>query len=159
MQVIHRFLSQHRAHCIQGYSIFTFRRKNSSTRSILTIRRCRFPTCGTRLSQCAYPKKGNSTFPVLVATTGPDTPYFRDILGRHKRLLAEVFYFAKHPNTPPDSESGTEQPVAETDDLREFLNANDLERFVRSPVCGVCVLSVVAMSFRRAPYLNLKQLL
>jgi len=54
--------------------------------------------------------------------------FYRDILGRRKEVLSEIFYYTKHPDIPPDSNSIFEQAFAESSDLKEFLNANDLER-------------------------------
>jgi hypothetical protein len=53
---------------------------------------------------------------------------YRDILGRRKEVLSEIFYFTKHPDVPPDSDSTLEHVVAESNDLNEFLTLNDLER-------------------------------
>jgi len=55
---------------------------------------------------------------------------YRDIHGRHKELLTELFYFTKHPEIPPDSESIQENAAAESTDLNDFLHANDLDRSV-----------------------------
>jgi len=51
----------------------------------------------------------------------------RDISGRHKEILSEIFYFTKNPDIPPGAEAAQEQ-LGPTDDLREFLHINDLER-------------------------------
>ena len=53
---------------------------------------------------------------------------YRDILGRRKDVLSEIFYFTKHPDIPPDSKSIVEDAVIESDDLKAFLVLNDLER-------------------------------
>jgi hypothetical protein len=54
----------------------------------------------------------------------------RDINGRHKEILTELFYFAKNPDIPPDSESIAAQAVAEAADLKNFLVNNDLEGYI-----------------------------
>ena len=51
-------------------------------------------------------------------------------MGRHKEILTEIFYFTKHPDAPPDSDSILEQAVTEPIDLKEFLSLNDLERLI-----------------------------
>jgi hypothetical protein len=83
-----------------------------------------------------YPEKGTliSFLHLPNQTSILLTVYLRDILGRRKQVLTETFYFAKHRDIPPDSESIPDQDASESDDLIEFLRANDLERLVQSNV-------------------------
>lgn len=78
-----------------------------------------------------YPEKGNLTLNQISGKVHITNGVFcRDILGRHKEILTEIFYFTKHPDVPPDSDSILEQAMAESTDLKEFLNVNDLERLL-----------------------------
>ena len=91
-------------------------------------RACPSPTYGARPSLQGYPENGNA--PSLDEVEGPwliGEP-FRDISGRHKEILTEIFYFHKNPDIPPDYETAQEQAVSGSDDLSEFLRLNDLER-------------------------------
>ena len=75
-----------------------------------------------------YPEKGEPTSIQIISRRRLLNFSYRDILGRRKEVLSEIFYFTKHPDVPPDSDSILEQAVAESSDLKEFLTLNDLER-------------------------------
>ena len=75
-----------------------------------------------------YPENGKPTSIQIISRRRLLNFSYRDILGRRKEVLFEIFYFTKHPDVPPDSESILEQAVAESTDLKEFLTLNDLER-------------------------------
>jgi hypothetical protein len=73
---------------------------------------------------------------------------YRDIHGRHKELLTELFYFTKHPEIPPDSESILENAVAESSDLSDFLHSNDLDRLVYFQSLSTNALNFSGHSFQ-----------
>ena len=90
---------------------------------MMSVTELRREAVATRLSRKRYlPSHPLCTCPTILTTD------FRDALGRRKGVLTELFYFTKHPDVPPDCESVIELAVAESDDLKDFLTANDLER-------------------------------
>jgi hypothetical protein len=96
------------------------------------VRACPSPKYGARPSLQGSPENGNnppSDEPVGLRLTGG---LCRDISGRHKEILTEIFYFRKNPDIPPDYETAQEPAVSSTDDLSEFLRLNDLEKYRHS---------------------------
>jgi len=87
------------------------------------------PSTARRRRNSSLPKKVRPVHSHLDDNSGNTSNQVicRDISGRHKEILSEIFYFTKNPYIPPEVEAIQEQ-VAATDDLREFLRINDLDR-------------------------------
>jgi len=92
------------------------------------ITRCLSGSCGAKQWLLDYHERGIFNLTPSCFYTTNLTTNFRDALGRRKEVLTELFYFTKHPDVPPDSESIIEQAVGESSDLKDFLAVNDLER-------------------------------
>jgi hypothetical protein len=93
------------------------------------VRACPSPKYGARPSLHGSPENGNTLSSDDSGGPRLTGALFRDISGRHKEILTEIFYFHKNPDIPPDYETAQEQAVSGSDDLSEFLRSNDLERY------------------------------